>query len=318
MKELADLIRAWRALPPGSPAVLATVVATQGSTYRRAGARMLLTSGERLAGTISGGCLESDLVTTAWTRTERGPALATFDSTGEDDLLFGTGLGCAGITTVLLQRIPENGGPLALLDRLLESEAGGTLETVVSEGACLGAARIGEAGCDRTEGVDRDGLTILRERIRPPAPLLIFGAGDDAMPLARLALGLGWPVTVTDARRDRATPERFPEAAVLHAPADRPLRVPPGAAAVVMTHSYANDRKILAWLLRSPAAFIGQLGPRARTERLLGAIGATPEERARLHAPVGLDLGAEGPDEIALAIVAQILAHRRGRGGGFL
>lgn len=199
MKELADLIAVWRELPPGAPALLATVVATRGSTYRRAGARMLLIPGECLAGTISGGCLESDLVTTAWARTEGGPTLATFDSTGEEDLLVGSGLGCAGVTTALLQRLPEDGGPLALLAQLLDTEEGGTLETVISEGACLGEARIGSAPCERTETIQSDGLTILRERV---------------------------------------------------------------------------------------------------------------------HAPVGLDIGAEGPDEIALAIVAQILAHRRGRSGG--
>ena len=305
MRETRDLVRAWRALPEGAPAVLATVVATRGSTYRRAGARMLIAEGGWLAGSISGGCLESDLVHTAWARTEDGPALVEYDATGEDDVALGLGLGCNGATTVLLARLPSDGGVLSLLERGLTSPL--TIETDPITGASREVAR-----AEPREGV-------LVETLAPPPALLIFGAGHDAIPLARLGTDLGWRVTVADARLTHARAERFPGASVLHAPyPDAPI--PGGAHVVVMTHSYASDLVLLRRLLPSGAASIGQLGPRARTERLLSELGFAPTEAqlARLRAPVGLDLGAEGPDEIALAIVAEIVALRKGRNGGSL
>lgn len=324
MKETQDLIREWRALPPGTPAILATVVATRGSTYRKPGARMLLTQDRWLAGSISGGCLESDIVHTSWIRTEKGPALVEYDATADDDILLGFGLGCSGATTVLMQRLPEGGGVLAFLEAAMAHPAGGRLETIIQEGPGFGASRgcLGDETWRSIEGTFAFGRETLGETIEGPFPLLVFGAGHDAIPLVRFAAALGWQVTVVDGRSTHAIPERFPEAhaVVLAAPNVAPDRValPLGGAAVLMTHAYLNDLMLLGWLLPSPLGYIGSLGPVQRRERLLSDLDKeermpTKEQLARLHAPIGLDLGASGPEEIALAILAEILAWRRGR-----
>src|SRR5579859_6401340 len=109
LKELEDLVKGWRGLKSGTPVVLATVVATSGSTYRKAGAKMLMTQDAWVAGSVSGGCLEAELVQTAWERTENGSALLTFDASGDDDILWGYGLGCNGVVHVFLERLDETG-----------------------------------------------------------------------------------------------------------------------------------------------------------------------------------------------------------------
>ncbi|RYG65522.1 XdhC/CoxI family protein [bacterium] len=327
MKEHQDLIREWRALPLGTPAILATVVATRGSTYRKPGARMLITEDRWLAGSISGGCLESDIVHTAWERTKDGPAIVEYDATAEDDILLGFGLGCSGATTVLMTRLPADGGVLAFLERAIADPRGGELDTIIEPGPGFGAScgRLGDESWQSVEGRFVDGRPTLHERIEGPFPLVVFGAGHDAIPLARLAADLGWRVTVIDGRTTHAIPARFPGAHAVLVAAPRValehVTLPPGGAAVLMTHGYTNDLTLLGWLLDSELGYIGALGPVARRERLLGDLekedrAPNDAQRARLHAPVGLDLGAKGPEEIALSIVAEILAWRNGRNGG--
>lgn len=346
MKESADLVSGWRALAPGSPALLATVVATSGSTYRRPGARMLIAEGGWAAGSISGGCLEGDVLRTAWERTAEGPALVTYDATADDDIVWGFGLGCNGVVQVLMERLPAEGGPLAFLADRRDRREPGVLATVVSEGPWLGR-RLCVPECPSLSGGEGlpeavredarsllgrsghtvrsyDEITVLFESILPPMPLLVFGAGHDAAPVVAAAKALGWHVTVVDGR---ARSDRFPEAdAVLAAaPADvaSSVSIDGRTAAVVMTHNYLHDLALLRTLLPSAARYVGLLGPARRAERLLNELRddgfvPTPEQKARLHAPIGLDLGAEGPDEIALAVVAEIQAAANGRGGGFL
>ena len=167
--------------------------------------------------------------------------------------------------------------------------------------------------------------------IRPPRAVLVCGAGHDAVPVVRLGRELGWRVRVADGRRAYLAPARFPDAAeLLHCPpAAFHERVPvePGESAVLMTHNYLHDRAILGALLASPAAYIGVLGPRRRTDRLLAELAAELGEGhpslgkaslRRLHGPAGLDIGAESPEQIALAIVAEIEAVGARRGGGLL
>ncbi len=358
MKELQEIVAAWETLraEPGE-ALLATVVAVSGSTYRRPGARMLLTPEGWAAGSISGGCLEGDILKKAWWRTQNGPAIVTYDSTDEDDIVWGFGLGCNGVVQVLLERVsPAAPGPLDLLRGVLARRRPGVVATAV--GADTPAARAGtrlllhpdgsvesqftdstlaervrrdaatalQSGDSRTEvytqGAGR--VTAFLEVVQPPLPLIIFGAGHDALPLVRIAKEVGWHVTVIDTRSAQSRPERFPQADVV-------LACPPGAvaqhvpldartAAVVMTHNYPDDRRVLQTLLASPAGYIGQLGPRARTERLLaelqdGGFAVTEAHTGRLHGPVGLDLGADNPEEIALAIIAEIQAFSAGRSG---
>ncbi|RYG26117.1 XdhC/CoxI family protein [bacterium] len=296
MREHTDLVRAWRALPPDSEAVLATVVATRGSVYRRPGARMLLTREGWVAGSISGGCIESDLVQTAFDRTASGAALVTYDASAPDDVLLGFGLGCNGAVDVLMQRLPTDGGPLAVIESVLHDRQERWLETYAD----------GSWQVTRLSGDE----PLLSERLQPPPALVIFGAGHDAVPLVRIAKEVGWHVTVVDGRSAYAREERLPQAdRVLISPPANPIPIEGGASVVVMTHSFANDVAILAWLLQSPASYIGVLGPIHRTRRILEEQGL---DGSRLYAPIGLDLGAEGPDEIALAIVAEIQAVRTG------
>ena len=297
MREHLDLVHAWRALPPGAEAVLATVVATRGSVYRRPGARMLLTREGWVAGSVSGGCIESDLVSTAFDRTEDGPVVVTYDASAPDDVLLGFGLGCNGAVDVLMQRLPEDGGPLRVVERVLRERRPAFL-SLFGDGSWS------------TEAAP--GPSLLTQPILPPPALVVFGAGHDAVPLARLATHLGWHVTVADGRAAYAKADRFPDARVLVSPSRQAIEIEPEAAVVLMTHSFANDAAILRWLPKS-LPYVGVLGPLHRTQRLFREVGIEPEA---LYAPVGLDLGAEGPDEIALAIVAEILAVRKGRPGG--
>jgi xanthine/CO dehydrogenase XdhC/CoxF family maturation factor len=163
---------------------------------------------------------------------------------------------------------------------------------------------------------------VFLESIRPPVALAIFGAGDDAQPLARIAMELGWRVTVADPRPSKPTPDRFPGAAgfVLGPAEELVARASPapGSLAVVMTHHYRHDLPLLRHLLPLPLAYLGLLGPRVRADRLLaevaaGGLAITPSMRSRLHAPVGLDLGADSPEEVALSIIAEMRASLAGR-----
>ena len=362
MKELRDIVTAWEALcAEGGEAVLATVVAVSGSTYRRPGARMLLASAGRLAGSVSGGCLEGDLVQKAHWQTRSGPALVTYDSTDEDDdVVWGFGLGCNGVVQVLLERVSAaSPGPLRLLQSVLRERRPGVIATVISGDALGQRLLLGPDGCcDTPENAaltaeleaeleadaravlaahksqtrtyalpDGGAQTVFLEVVPPPLPLVIFGANHDAGPLVRLAKELGWHVTVADVRGTQPRPERFPGAdAVLAGPLDlvcSEIEWTAQTAAVVMTHNYPDDKRILRRLLDTPTFYIGQLGPKARTERLLAEMSddgfvITDTHRSRLHGPVGLDIGADTPEGIALSVAAEIQAAQSGRNGNSL
>lgn len=318
----------------GETYVIATVVRVCGSSYRRPGARMLATEHARVAGSVSGGCLEASLVRTGAWRTQAGPALVTFDSTDPDDPE--SVLGCGGIVDVLLER----GGaghvedPLAFASRTLAAHRRGAIVTVFASTSrthplgtrwCLDAttpfpsalpapfaraARHAIASGDSSV-VDDGDLHALVEPIVPPLALYIFGTGLDAIPLVDAAHRLGWSVTLWNGAGRPGLEARFPTARLLGpdlATARAMLDADDRAVAVVMGHDLRRDRAALAMLVDSRARFIGLLGPRHRAAALAPA--ATLAD-PRVHAPVGLDLGAETPDEIALAVVAEILAHDR-------
>ncbi len=363
MKETTEIAAAWRqARLDGSEALLATVVEAHGSTYRRAGARMLLTSAGWVAGSVSGGCLEGDILQKAWWRTQAGtPALVTYDSTDEDDIVWGFGLGCNGVVRVLLERLIANDplNPVDFLARCGDSRAAGVVATVIQSddppAVKLGQrvllseteavsnmgepslardvlrdaqSTLAEGGADtRTYALAAGHVTVAFERVLPPTPLVIFGAGHDAVPLARLAKELGWHVSVVDTHSVAARPQRFPlaDCVLSCAPEDVGQNVDLGArtAAVVMTHSFPQDSVLLPLLLQSPAAYVGILGPKKRTARLLQQMAddgrpITEDALARLHGPIGLDIGADTPEQIALSIVAEVQAALAGRMGGEL
>ncbi|WP_395088886.1 XdhC family protein [Armatimonas sp.] len=328
---MTELLRvsqtAQAAFAAGESAILATVIRVGGSTYRRPGARMLLTESGWAAGSISGGCLETDVLQKAWWRTDSGPARVVYDSTQEDeDIEWGFGLGCNGVVEVLLERLDStNVAHLARLERWQTERTLGVLATT-GEGKRLALAQDGafwgeesllagaQEALEKRQSFWRD--QTFYELVAPPQRLIIFGAGHDVVPLVKVATELlGWQVIVVDSRSLTPHPERFPGASVVSSfPLDT-LEL--SDAAVLMTHSFRTDQELLPPLLASPVGYVGLLGPRRRAERLLEAF--PPSDGGRgdgFRAPLGLDIGADNPEEIALALVAEIRAWSAGRSGG--
>lgn len=318
MKELQAIVRALLA-PAAPPAVLATLVSVEGSSYRRPGARLLVTAEGKRVGSISGGCLEEDVMTRAARVHATGqPDAVIYDTTTENDLVWGVGLGCHGVVRVLLEKLPTPPPWAAVLaDNFSRRQP--TALTVVHKGdAHPWGTRLAAPGDCPDPGA------VFVQRVPPPTALTIFGAGDDAQPLARLAKELGWHVTVADPRPAFATRTRFPDADTLTVGAADALvaAVNPGpdTLAVVMTHHYVHDVPLLRDLLARPLAYLGLLGPRKRAEKILAdladaGVAVTPEQRARLHAPVGFDIGADSPEQVALSIIAEMQASLTRRDG---
>jgi xanthine/CO dehydrogenase XdhC/CoxF family maturation factor len=312
-----------RVTDPARPSgcVLATLVAVTGSSYRRPGARMLVFPAGDHIGAISGGCLEEDVRTRAVRVARTGVAeVVTYDTTSDHDLVWGVGLGCHGVVQVLIEPLPLAPSWPATLTANQSARRPTRLAVVwrAPSPEWLGTWLADELSPLPT------GCEIFAETIAPPVSLVIFGAGDDARPLARLADELGWQVTVADPRAEFATRERFPTAhGLVVSPADELVAraaPAPDALTVVMTHRYVHDVPVLCALLPRPLAYLGLLGPKQRAERILTDLAAdgleiTPQLRARLHAPVGLDLGAENPGEVALSIVAEMRATLAARDG---
>jgi xanthine dehydrogenase accessory factor len=363
MKELRRIAAAWRELKSkGEPAVLATVVETAGSTYRRPGARLLMSQERWLAGGISGGCLEGEVLKKAWWRTADGPVLLSYDSSGTDeDVAWSFGLGCNGRVEVLQERVMAVEAPTHPLDFIserVERRLPGVMATVFRVESAV--ARVGErlmldetgvradvkdAGLaerlrtDAEAALAEDTSSVRRyavgggrvdalvEVVRPPRPLFVFGNGQDAVPLVRLAAELGFFVTLVADRPSGVPADAFREADVhlVATPetASPRLALGPEAAVVVMTHNLEHDRGFLRLALDSPAGYVGALGPRLRTEQMLRELSETgfrltEAHRRRLHSPTGLDLGAEQSEEIALAVLGEVLACFSNRAGSSL
>ena len=303
----------------GVRAALAHLVSVEGSHYRRPGARMLIAEDGRSAGAISAGCLESDLRRRLPSvLADGGAALVEYDSRTFDDLVWGLGSGCNGRVRVLLA--PASGSLRETLDRAAQALASGRparLATVVAAapgaGRAPGEVRLLEPG----EAGREDGGETVVEEVLPPVSLVIAGCGPDAVPLARMAAELGWIVTVLSDRDPAFVRARFPGLPVSHAggvAAARSLAVHARSAAVVMSHGFADDAAALGALLSRGFAYLGVLGPRERTRRLLAACGAPVETAAGIRSPAGVDIGAETAAEIALSIAAEIqgaLSERR-------
>lgn len=353
MKELQDILAALGGLAArGEAAALATVVRVDGSSYRRPGARMLVTRAGRIAGSVSGGCLELDVVRQALGVIETGEAaLLTYDTTDDSDVVFGVGLGCRGVISILVERLtPEfaeflagpardrRRGVLATAFRG-EGVTPGSRLCLRDDGSAWGdlaggalAERVREdAGEALRSGVSRvrsyGAIEVFVEVIEPPVPLVIFGAGPDAAPLVRLGKGLGWHVTVVDERPARADAMRFPDADAVFACPPEAVAARVGVdvrtVAVLATHNYLEDLSLLEALLPSPVRYLGVLGPKRRTQQMLADLRTrglefAPDRLDCLHGPAGLDTGADTPEGIALAIIAEISAVLAGRGGGLL
>ena len=279
--------------------VLVTVIGTEGSTYSKAGAQMLIDGEGVFRGMLSGGCLEGDLAVRAQQVLDSGrPQVATYDLGQDDDELWGMGVGCDGLMRMVLQPIrPENG--YAPFDRIASVWQGDVAEDIsIPVGA---------------EGIDT--VTI---RVEPPPRILVLGAGLDAEPVVSFAAELGWRCTVCDHRPAYIDNGDFPGALATHCvPADElaaTLDLNRFDAAIVMSHHLVSDRTYLSQLAATGIPYIGLLGPRHRRERLLGELGDKAADlEDRLHGPAGLDLGGRGPAPIALSIVAEMQKSLAGR-----
>lgn len=271
MHEIDKVLTACRTLmAEGKRGVLVTVVRTEGSTYRRAGARAVISESGQAFGAISGGCLERDLAERIkpWLA-EMTPRVVTYDSTRESDLVFGMGLGCRGVLDLLVEPFDATHAP-----------------------SLMAFAWNGREPVSWTTTLP-DGSTMI-EVIRPQRAIVIFGGGLDVEPVLTLAKQTGFRADVVTTRA--------------------PIDLTPYDAAVVMTHNFHRDVEILRALLASSIPYIGLLGPRRRGDELLTEL-AAPRD-SRIHSPIGLDLGAETPEEIALSIIAEIqavLARRSAR-----
>jgi xanthine/CO dehydrogenase XdhC/CoxF family maturation factor len=357
MTDLENILPLWHELEAtGSDYVLATVVDVDGPSYRKPGARMLIAADGRRAGTVSGGCLEAEVAKRAIWLTESGPAVQRY-STAEDDGDMPYGSGCGGVVYVLLERRATAASllteletafharrPLAIATTLDGAEiakrifAGPTVRDGEPEQANDASStailrNLSALAIEQMQSIDQcvtlDGIeTRVWVDYRAARPgLWIFGAGDDAKPLVRLARELGWFVSILDGRRNLATSERFPAAdkvttmsisSLPDAASSLLSDVKATDAAVLLTHSFEQDSRVLASLFarKVQPAYVGVLGPQRRTREVLAEAAkqlelADPAERAEqwlshMHAPTGLDLGAETPAAIALSIIAEI------------
>jgi len=285
---------------------------------------------------VSGGCLEQDVREVALQVIRKGePELRSYCSSADEIAAWDLGVGSEGQVDVYIERAEARRSERALLDERRPFVACGVMpgkgERLIvtadrTEGD-LGStdlnARVatkarelletGESGIHETGG-----RSIFFDVLVPPPQLVVLGAGDDARPLVRFAAVVGFRVVVVDRRPGYLTRERFPDAAALVESAGDELEVllPLDAEcyAVVMNHNFADDQAYMRALLKTPVAYVGMLGPRQRTERILRNLAAEgPMDEARVYGPVGLDIGTDGAEQVALAVIAEILAVRSGR-----
>ncbi|MES2474346.1 MAG: XdhC family protein [Verrucomicrobiota bacterium] len=356
MKTIQAIVELAHGDHSGQPMAMATVVNVRGSAYRRPGARMFIAPDGKAVGTISGGCLESDVRERAAAVMASGkPNVVTYDSTAPDDIVFGLGLGCNGVVQILIEPLATHNtdGLIAFFAACVARRQPGRIATVfrselippgsrlmrwpdgsvtsnfldpaLTEAllACFDETANRRTAIRSLELPDGRDAGVLIETISPPTPLVIFGAGDDAVPLATLAKSIGWHVTVIDARPAFPTVARFPMADAVHCletsllESHPDVAFPPTTLAMIMTHSFVRDRELLRFLLARPLPYVGILGPKKRTRHLLDDLGfAHPPDG--LHGPAGLDIGAETPEEIAISILSQMQAILARRGGGAL
>ena len=351
MKEIRSIVQAWQSIDLSStPAALATVVRVEGSSYRRAGARMLVLGNGTYLGGISGGCLEGD----ALRRAQKGialrrPSVITYDTTQNDDYQIGVGLGCQGIIDVLFTPLEpgDPGCPLAVLEDLTNIRQPAVVVTVTgtADAALLGRSclytdesslratfplgnllaplqnDIREALAERqSRSVVYEDLRLFIEVVLPAVHVVAYGGNYDMRTLLNQARELGWDSTVVlqTARIERSLVSAATRVIDSKGP-ESPL-IDEYTAVLLMSHDYRTDMHNLQRALPTCASYIGMLGPRKRADRLFAALAEQgivvgEEALARIYAPAGLDIGAATPEEIALSILAEIRAHFSRRQG---
>jgi xanthine dehydrogenase accessory factor len=363
-RELHEILAGIEKLDLGTAAVLATVIDVRGSSYRLPGAKMLVLGSGETVGTISGGCLEADVLerTKKVLRSSK-PEVFTYDTTSDENSVFSLNMGCRGVVRILLERVDKDNALLTTIRNVQERRQRQVVATLVSatpsdqteiggrvfcdsngrvtfEDLPSSLANLAELTNDCKLAVSTGGDLQMRsyelgqqvfefffEIVKPPVLLLIFGAGADSIPLADLVERLGWQASVIDHRPAFLTEKRFPHARDLVRNDPDQVSIPfapdDQTAAVVMTHNYTRDREILSLLLGSGVFYIGVLGPKRRTEQLLAELTDRGEhfdedQLSKLYAPVGLDIGGDTPESIALSIAAEIQSVLKTRDGGNL
>jgi xanthine dehydrogenase accessory factor len=339
-------------------AALATVVKVRGSSYRSPGARMIITDDGKWIGSISGGCLEGDALRKARQVMQDQKAMTvTYDTSEESNQNLGIGLGCNGIIDVLIEPLDPvhepntvkefeslvlRNQPVAIATVFNSANIGEKVfftEEDISTSTIKDQSLYSEIVTDITL-IFSNGKSFIREYkvgnslhevffelIQPSIHLILFGAGFDARPVCELAKVLGWSVQVTDECVAHIAPVFFPNAdklSLCHRDfIDRDFNITPYTACVLMSHNYEYDRDVLKKVLNSSSPYIGILGPRKRFDKMVSELGKqgiilTKEDHHRIHSPIGLDIGAETPDEIALSILSEIQGKFSDRSGGFL
>lgn len=343
----------------GSHGALATIVGVKGSAYRREGAKMFIDQSGHYVGLISGGCLEADVAEVAQEVIRSEKPLVKRYELGED-LVWGLGLGCPGTVDILIEPVGpdwkqqpacsewlahvQRGQPVAMCT-VLEEKAGLARLVVTESGHVAGT--LGDTALTQTltqkvvamlqeqsprslnqvfplpDGTSR---TVFVDVSVPRPTVLIFGAGHDAIPVARFSHSLGYHTIVVDARQTYNSEERFPSVTrLLIDPSQYGEMLDIGARTyvIIMNHQLERDREALTFALLSQAPFVGLLGPLSRRNRILEALQQegctfTEQQLARLRNPIGLDIGADTSEEIAVSILAEVIAQRTGHKGGSL
>jgi xanthine/CO dehydrogenase XdhC/CoxF family maturation factor len=348
MKEINEILKAYsEAKNAGKKTALATVVKVEGSSYRQPGARMIVTEDGALTGAISGGCLEGDALRKALLSiNQQQNKLITYNTKDEDDIEVGLQLGCNGIVHILFEYIDDEAvnNPIALLRQLQSERESAVVLTVFSlkrQASQIGTILFQNASktiysndlateilLDVNEVLESKTTAIkplldenyneaLIEYINPPVSLIIAGAGNDVQPLVKMTSILGWEVTIGDGRATYAVSTRFPEAQkVLTVNPEQFLEninIDDQTYLILMTHNYKYDLAMLKLLLETDCLYIGILGPKTKLNRMLDdllmeGIKISEEQMQRIYGPIGLDIGAETSEEIALAIIAEIKA----------
>ena len=316
-RQVLDRLAEWQAA--GVPCALATVIRVHGSAYRHEGAKLVVAATGAHVGNVSGGCLEEDVREVALRVIRSGRAERREYCGGANEIqAWDLGVGCEGVVELLVEPVRDARDAERAM---VAAEVAHVVCTDLHSGAreCLTLdAAIGRGLVDAASPEPALRGETFVDVLLPPPRLLVVSGGDDAVHLARLASSVGFRVVVADRRPGLLTRERFPAPIQLvetdAARLNERVVLDADAFAVVMTHHFADDTDYLRALLRSPARYLGVLGPRQRTARILGILrNDGPVDEARVFGPVGLDIGTDGAEQVALSVVAELLAVRSGR-----
>ncbi|MFN3265675.1 MAG: XdhC family protein [Deinococcales bacterium] len=316
---------------------LATVVRVRGNAYRREGAKMLIREDGDYICMLSGGCLEAEVVEVAkLVLANKQTQVVNYDLS--EDIMWGLGIGCGGNIDILIEPLEDN----PMLERWFNWLEHGVLGVAATnltassfervlispDGKMFGDSRllaqiqrkaqsIMQALYPRAQTYQIEDSEVFFDTSSPAPELLLFGAGHDAIPLAAQAVALGWRVKVVDARAAFLTPVRFPkcELLLLHSEEFTKIQTTSRSFAIIMNHHLERDTEALEWIVQQDLAYVGVLGPKSRFEKMRRS---QMGNLAYIRNPIGLDIGAESPDEVALAIMAELIAFRRGFKGGML